>query len=97
LTSSHFLPNKFYLNFHFFSIDLNILLYHGSRSLLTHFLSFPWPINYNPTFRCNKSSTHSLPIWLKIEDFFFFALKLWCRICPCLMSLKLHKWMKNRL
>jgi hypothetical protein len=39
-------PNKFYLNL-FFCIDLNVLLYHGSRPLLTPFFFFPWPINYN--------------------------------------------------
>ncbi len=38
-TSSHFPPNTCYLNF--FSIDLKILLYHGSRPLLTPFLPFP--------------------------------------------------------
>jgi hypothetical protein len=40
--------------------------------LLTHFLPFPWPINYNRASRCNKSFTHSLLIWLKIEDLFPF-------------------------
>jgi len=39
-TFSHFLPNKFYLNL-FFSIDFKVLLYHGSRPLLTPFLHFP--------------------------------------------------------
>jgi hypothetical protein len=34
-----FVPNKFYLNL-FFSIDIKVLLYHGSRSLLYTFLSF---------------------------------------------------------
>jgi hypothetical protein len=37
-----------------------------------HFLPFLWSINYNYASQCNKSSTHSLPIWLKIEDFFSF-------------------------
>jgi hypothetical protein len=34
-----------------------------------HFLPFPWPINYNYVFRCNKFCTHSLLIW--------FWLKIW--------------------
>jgi hypothetical protein len=33
-----------------FSFDIKILLYHGSRPLFTHFLLFPWPINYDHTF-----------------------------------------------
>jgi hypothetical protein len=76
---------------------LKVLLYHGSRSLLKPFLPFPWPINYNHTFWCNKSSTHSLFIWLKIEDFFFLYLNSWCHVWPHFMGLKLHKWMKSHL
>jgi hypothetical protein len=32
--------NKFYLNFQFFSFDLEVLFYHGPRPLFTHFLPF---------------------------------------------------------
>jgi len=70
-TSSHFPPNKFYLNLQFFPFDLKVLLYHGSRPLLTHFIPFPWPINYNCASRCNKSSTHSLSIWFWLKILFF--------------------------
>jgi hypothetical protein len=48
------------------------LLYIGSRSLLKHFFPFPWPINYDRTSRCNKSSTHSLPIWFWLKISFPF-------------------------
>jgi hypothetical protein len=70
-TFSHFPPNKFYLNL-FFSINLKVLLYHGSRPLLTPFLPSSWPINYNHTFWCNKSFTHSLPIWFWSKIYFPF-------------------------
>jgi hypothetical protein len=40
------------------------------------FFLFPWPINYNHAFQCNKSSTHSLPIDFDWK-FLFFSLKLW--------------------
>jgi hypothetical protein len=33
-----------------FSFDIKVLLYHGSRSLFTHFLPFPWLINYDRAF-----------------------------------------------
>jgi hypothetical protein len=80
-----------------FSFDLKVLFYHGSKSLLTHFLSFPWPINYNHAFQCNKSSMHSLLIWLKIEDFFSFPWNYGVAYGHVLQGLKLHKWMENRL
>jgi hypothetical protein len=70
-TSSHFSPNKFYLNIQIFSFDLKVLLYHGSRSLFTHFIFFLWPINYDWAFQCNKSSTHSLLIWFWFKIWFF--------------------------
>ncbi len=69
-TSSYFPPNKFYLNFQFFSFDLKVLLYHGSRPLLTHFIPCPWPINYDCASQCNKS-THSLSIWFWLKIWFF--------------------------
>jgi len=34
----------------YFSFDIKVLLYHGSRPLFTHFFPFPWPINYDRTF-----------------------------------------------
>jgi len=70
--SSHFPPNKFYLNYHFFHWYQGFILYYGSRPLLMHFLLFLWSINYNPASWCNKSFTHSLLIWfwLKISLIF---------------------------
>ncbi len=53
------------------SIDIEVLFYHGSKSLLTHLLLFLWPINYNYTFRCNKFFTPSLPIWFWLKIWFF--------------------------
>jgi hypothetical protein len=41
-TSSHFHPTIFFKPLFF---NLKVLLYHASRSLLTHFLPFPEPIN----------------------------------------------------
>jgi hypothetical protein len=35
-----------------------------------HFLPFPWLINYNHAFRCNKSFTFIVDL-ISIEDFFF--------------------------
>ncbi len=70
-TFFHFPFNKFYLNF-FFSIDLKVLLYHGSKPLLMPFLPIPWPINYNHASQCNKSSTHPLSIWLWSKIYFPF-------------------------
>ncbi len=39
-TSSHFPSNQFYLNLQFFTFDLKVLLYQGSKPLLTRFLPF---------------------------------------------------------
>jgi hypothetical protein len=33
-----------------FSFEIKVLLYHGYKLLFTHFLPFPWPINYNHAF-----------------------------------------------
>jgi len=52
-----------------FSFELKVLLYHGSRLLLTPFLPSPRSINYDFTSQCNKSFTPSLSIW--------FWLKIW--------------------
>jgi hypothetical protein len=65
-------PPTTYLNLQFF--DLEVLFYHGYRSLLTPFLRFPQSINYDYTFRCNKSFTLSLSIW--------FWLKIWLISSP---------------
>jgi hypothetical protein len=45
-----FSPQAILLRPSCFSFDIKVLLYHGSRPLFTHFLPFPWPINYNHTF-----------------------------------------------
>ncbi len=83
-------PQQILLKPFFFPINLKVLLYHGSKSLLTHFLLFLWPINNNHAFWCNKSSTHSLRFDF---DWIFFSFPWICGIT----GLKLHKWMKNRL
>jgi len=49
-TSSHFPPKQLYLNLRFFSFDIKVILYHGSRLSFMHFLPFPWPINYDCVF-----------------------------------------------
>ncbi len=68
-------PLTTYLNLQFF--DLEVLLYHGSRSLLTPFFHFHRFKNYDYTSWCNKSFTLSLSIWfwLKIWPFFSFPWK----------------------
>jgi hypothetical protein len=70
LTSSHFPPNNFTKTFNFFSFNLKVLLYHGPRPLFTHFLPFPWFINYECSSQCNKSSTPSLLIWFWLKFWF---------------------------
>jgi hypothetical protein len=67
-TSSHFPPNKLYLNLQFF-LWPTVLLYHGSRPLPSRFFLFPWSINYDYAPQCNKFFTPSLLIW--------FWLKIW--------------------
>jgi hypothetical protein len=56
-----------------FSCDFKVLLYHGFSSSLMHFLPFPWSINYDCTFQCNKSSTLSLSIWFWLNLWFLFS------------------------
>jgi hypothetical protein len=46
----------------FFSFDLTILLYHGSKLLFMPFFPFPRFINYDYTPQCNKPFTPSLLI-----------------------------------
>jgi hypothetical protein len=60
-------PQQILLKLSIFSFDFKVLLYHGFRSLFTHFLSFPWPINYDHAFQWNKSYAHSLPIWFWLK------------------------------
>jgi hypothetical protein len=52
-----------------FSFDLEFLLYHGPKSLLSPFLPFPRSINYECASRRTKSFTPSLSIR--------FCLKIW--------------------
>jgi hypothetical protein len=89
-------PQQILLKPSIFSFDLKVLLYHGSGLLLMHSLPFPWPINYNSAYWCNKFSTHSLLIWFWLK-IFFISLKSWHCIWPHVTGLKLHKWMKNHL
>jgi hypothetical protein len=60
-TSFHFSPTNFTQTF-IVSFDLKLFLYHGFKLLLTHFLPFRQPINYDRTSQCYKSFSHSLPI-----------------------------------
>jgi hypothetical protein len=46
----------------YFSLEIKVWFYHGSRLLFMHYLPFPWPINYDRAFWCHKSPTHSLSI-----------------------------------
>ncbi len=66
-----FPPTNFTQTF-IFSFDFKLLLYHGSRPLLMHFLPFPWPINYDCTSRCHKSFPHLFPIWFWLKIYFPF-------------------------
>jgi len=43
-------PQAILLRLSYFSFDIKVLFYHGSRLLFTHFLPFPWPINYDHAF-----------------------------------------------
>ncbi len=63
------LPPTTYLNLQFF--DLEVLLYHGSRLLLTPFLRFLRFINYDYASWCNKFFTPSLSIWFWLKIWFF--------------------------
>ncbi len=67
-------PQQILLKPLIFSFHFKVLLYHGPRLLLTHFLHFPWYINYDFATQCNKYSTPSLSIW--------FWLKLWFLSSP---------------
>jgi hypothetical protein len=40
LPYSHFSPKQLYLNLHFLSFDIKVLLYHGLSPLFTHSLPF---------------------------------------------------------
>jgi hypothetical protein len=62
-----FSPKIFYLIFFF----LLILRFYFTMVLDRPFLPFLWPINYNHISWCNKSSTHSLPIWFWLKKISF--------------------------
>jgi len=55
-------PQQTLLKHSIFSFDLIVLLYHGSKLLLTPFFHFPQSINYDCAIQCNKSFTPSLSI-----------------------------------
>ncbi len=75
-----FPPTNFIQAF-IFSFDIKLLLYHGSRPLLTRFFPFPWPINYDHTSRCHKSFPHSLPIWFWLKIYFpFLEIMVLCMV-----------------
>jgi hypothetical protein len=64
-------PQQILLKPSIFSFDFKVLLYHGSKLLLTHFFPFLWSINYDYTSQCYKSSTLSLLIWFWLKIWFF--------------------------
>jgi hypothetical protein len=64
-------PLTILLKLSFFPFDLKVLFYHGYRPLLMHFLAFPWSINYDYAYQCNKSFTPSLLIWFWWKIWFF--------------------------
>jgi len=45
-----FSPQTTLLRPSFFSFDIKVLLYHGSRPLFMHLFPFPWLINYDRAF-----------------------------------------------
>jgi hypothetical protein len=63
-------PQEILLKPSIFSLDLKVLLNHGPRPLLMHFLPFSQSINYDYTFQCNKSSKPSLLIWFWLKHWF---------------------------
>jgi hypothetical protein len=69
--SSHLLSlfNPIVFFFNHVSFDFKVLFYHGSNHYFVSFLLSPSPITCIHMFWCAMSVTHSLPGWLKIEDF----------------------------
>ncbi len=72
-TSSIF-PQQPLLKLSIFSFDLMVLLYHGSKPLLTPSFLFLWSINYDYALQCNKSFTPSLSIWFWLRIWLFSSL-----------------------
>jgi len=62
LFTSSIFPQQTLLKPSIFSFDLMVLLYHGSKPLLTPFFPFFLSINYDCAPQCNKSFTPSLSI-----------------------------------
>ncbi len=56
----------------FFSFDIRVLLYHGSRLLFTHSLPFPWPINYDRVFFMSQVPHTFITNSIWFEDLFSF-------------------------
>ncbi len=56
----------------FFSFDIKVLLYQGSRPLFTHSFLFPWPINFDRIFLMSQIPHTFIidSIWLNIFSFF---------------------------
>ncbi len=67
----HLFPPTNLLKPPFFSIDLEVLLYHGPRSLPTPFFPFPRSINYECASQRTKSFTPSLLIRCCLKIWFF--------------------------
>ncbi len=72
-TYSHFCPKHFYLNLHFLSFDIEVLLYHGHRPLFTHSLSLAYKLRSRnlmsqvpPTFIVNLILLKIFPLFLDI-------------------------------
>jgi len=89
-----FHPIRFYLNL--FSIDYGVLFYHGSRPLLHVFPSFSLTYKLQSCILKYQVFQTFIVKLILIEDI-FLSLKSWHSTRLCLMSLKLNKWMKNRL
>lgn len=68
------------------------MFYYGYKPLFYVIPSYSFTCKLHSHVLMYLSLTHSLPSWLKIQDFF---LNSWCRVWPHFMGLKSHKWMKN--
>jgi hypothetical protein len=93
-TFSHFPPKQLYLGPRLFPLISRFCFTIVLGHVLCVLSFFPWPINYDRTFRCHKCPTPSLSIRFARRSF-FFCLKLWRHIWPHLTGLKLCKWMKS--
>jgi len=68
--SSHFPPNKFYLNL-FFSIDIKVSLYHGFKPLLHAFHSFSLTYKLQPHISIYQIFHTFIVKLILTKDFFF--------------------------